>query len=371
MTPFPALRPLLVIALMLATHASTAWAQATAADPMAPREPLPAPAELKFIKPPEVTQHEVGIEEAVAIALANQPTIQTRIGAYVAAQQRVAQALAPLLPQLSGQWNAFNNKNSVQVTGPAGNTATVSVSTSTTATVTGSLLLFDFGKNWAATDAAKANSEFARENVELQKDRIALTVEQSYYGLLLAARLVAVNAQALDRADLNLRSAQGFFEVGTRPRFDVTRAEVDVANARVSLIRAQNAVSLARIALNTAMGIAVNAPTRVMDILAYEPFPLDRDSLVAEALRRRAEYRQAEYLVDSAEATLRPNIPICFPDIVSSGTYGFSRAEMNEIYSYGVQLTWSIFDGGNKIARYKEAKALVDAAKSNVRDTEL
>ena len=144
-----------------------------------------------------------------------------------------------------------------------------------------------------------------------------------------------------------------------------------MANARVSLIRAQNAVSLSRIALNTAMGIAINAPTRVVDILAYEPFPLDRDSLVAEALRRRAEYRQAKYQVDAAEATARQTFRNFFPDIVASGTYGGTRSEFAEIYSYGVQLNWSIFDGGNKVARYKEAKALLDSAKANVRDTEL
>jgi outer membrane protein TolC len=151
----------------------------------------------------------------------------------------------------------------------------------------------------------------------------------------------------------------------------VTRAEVDVANARVSLIRAQNAVSLSRISLNTVMGIAVNTPTRVMDILAYEPFPVDRDTLVAEALRRRAEYRQAKYQLDAAEAIVRQNFRNFFPDIVASGTYGAARADMNEIYSYGVQLNWSIFDGGNKIARYKEAKALLDSSRANVRDTEL
>jgi outer membrane protein TolC len=242
---------------------------------------------------------------------------------------------------------------------------------STTASVTASQLLFDFGKNWAATDAAKANSESAREDIEVQKDLIVLAVKQSYYNFLLASRLVVVNAQAVDRAELNLRSAQGFFEVGTRPRFDVTRAEVDVANARVSLIRAQNAVSLARIALNTGMGIAINSPTRIKDVLAYEPYPVDRDALVAEAMRRRAEYRQAKYRADAAEASVRQNFRNFFPDIVASGTYGAARADMNEIYSYGVQLNWSIFDGGNKIARYKEAKALLDSARARVRDTEL
>jgi outer membrane protein TolC len=285
----------------------------------------------------------------------------------------VAQALSPLLPQISSLWNAFQQKSVSQVTiASTGQKVTLdTIGLQTQATVTASQLLFDFGKNWAATDAAKATSESAREGVELQKDNIALAVKQSYYNLLLASRLVVVNAQALDRADLNLRSAKGFFEVGTRPRFDVTRAEVDVANSRVSVIRAQNAVSLSRIALNTAMGIAVNAPTRVVDTLAYEQFTVDRDSLVAEALRRRAEYRQAKYQVDAAEAILRQNFRNFFPDIVASGTYGGARADMNEIYSYGIQMNWSIFDGGNKVARYKEAKALLDASKSNVRDTEL
>jgi outer membrane protein len=373
MTVIARLRLLAVIALLLAALADPGAAQPTAADPMAPRDPLPVPASLKFITPPEIADRELGIEQAVAIALANQPTIQNRVSAYVAAQQRVAQALSPLLPQISGLWTAFQQKsvNQVTIASTGANITLNTINLQTQATVTASQLLFDFGKNWAATDAAKANSEFARESVELQRDLIALAVKQSYYNLLLSSRLVVVNAQALDRADLNLRSAKGFFEVGTRPRFDVTRAEVDVANARVSLIRAQNLVSLSRIALNTGMGIAINAPTRVVDILAYEPFMVDRDSLVAEALRRRAEYRQAKYQVDAAEAILRQNFRNFFPDVVASGTYGSARADMNEIYSYGVQLSWSIFDGGNKVARYKEAKALLDSTKANVRDTEL
>ena len=373
MTVIAPLRLLAVTALLLAVLADPGAAQPTAADPMTPRDPLPAPAGLRFITPPAIADRELGIEESVAIALANQPTIQNRVSAYVAAQQRVAQALSPLLPQVSGLWTAFQQKsvNQVTIASTGANVTLNTINLQTQATVTASQLLFDFGKNWAATDVAKANSEFARESVELQKDLIALAVKQSYYNLLLASRLVVVNAQAVDRADLNLRSAKGFFEVGTRPKFDVTRAEVDVANARVSLIRAQNLVSLSRIALNTGMGIAINAPIRIVDTLAYEPFMVDRDSLVAEALRRRAEYRQAKYQVDAAEATLRQNFRNFFPDVIASGTYGAARADMNEIYSYGLQLSWSIFDGGNKVARYKEAKALLDASKANVRDTEL
>jgi outer membrane protein TolC len=180
-----------------------------------------------------------------------------------------------------------------------------------------------------------------------------------------------VQAQALDRAELNLRSARGFYEVGTRPRFDVTRAEVDVANARVNLIRAQNAIAQARILLNTSMGIAIDSPTRIKDILAYEDITLDRDRLVTEALSRRPEYRQAKHRLEAADATVRQTFREFFPDVVGSGTVGAVRTDFNEVWSVGVSLSWSIFDGGNRFARYREAQANVEGAQARLRDQEL
>jgi outer membrane protein TolC len=346
---------------------------------MPPPAPLSAPPGLRpFPVPSQTVGRELTLEEAVQIGLDNAPKITAAHGDYLASRQRVYEVMSPLLPQISGQWNGFQNQV-VSVTSGALNpgaqflpqrTVTQQVLT-TTATVTGSQLLFDFGKTWAATDAAKSSAEGFRQTVELQRQTISVNVKTAYFTLLLAKRLVGVNIQALDRAELNLRSARGFFEVGTQPRFFVTRAEVDVANARVSLIQAQNASALSRVSLNTAMGIAVNSPTEVKDILAYEPYPVDRDALVADAFRRRPEYLAIKAQADAADATVRQRFRNFFPNILASGTYGSTRADMNEIYNYGVQLSWSIFDGGNMIAQYREAKASVDAIQARVRDTEL
>ena len=97
----------------------------------------------------------------------------------------------------------------------------------------------------------------------------------------------------MERAELNLRSAKGFFDVGTRPKSDVARAEVDVANARVDLIRARNALRQAIVALNIAMAIDVDAPTQSVDNLIYQPVTIDRQRLRADSLRQRPEYRQS------------------------------------------------------------------------------
>jgi len=309
--------------------------------------------------PSPVAGRVLSLQEAIAIALENQPTIQARVGDYAAARHRVGQAFSGLLPQLGGSWNAFRDQTaaaSLPSSTTGGPRTVYSWTTTTAAKMTLSQLLFDFGKTVAATDAAKSSAESSREDVEIERDATVLLVKESYFNTLFGKRLVVVNQEAVARAELNLRSAKGFFEVGTRPKFDVTRAELDLANAQVTLIQARNAVRLARVALNTAMGIPIGSPTEVQDILTYEAFPVDESRLLAEALQRRPEYRQIKVRVDAAEATVRENFRNFFPDVTGNAFYGATRADMNEIWELGVTLNWSIFDGGNKIAKYKEAR---------------
>ena len=103
MTPSHAQRILAGLALaMLVLLPGTVMAQPTPADPLAPRQPLPAPAEFRaFPVPQDIAARELALAEAVRIALDNAPVIIQRFGEYVAAQQRIDQAFSAMLPQLS------------------------------------------------------------------------------------------------------------------------------------------------------------------------------------------------------------------------------------------------------------------------------
>jgi outer membrane protein TolC len=234
-----------------------------------------------------------------------------------------------------------------------------------------SQLLFDFGKNLAATEAARKLAEVAVEDVELQRQLISLTVKEAYTNTLFSQRLIRVQEQAQERAELNLRSAKGFFEVGTRPKSDVARAEVDVANAKLDLIRAKNALRAAVVALNIAMAIDVDAPLQIVDNLVYQPLTLDRQQLRSDSLRQRPEYRQTKLRAAAAEALERKTFRDFFPDISGSGAYGAAQSQFNEAWSLGLSLNWSLFDGGGRIARYQEAKANLEGARARVKSTEL
>jgi outer membrane protein len=346
-----------------------------------PREYLTPPSGIRAFPTPEETKGKVlTMEDAVKISLDNQPLILARIGDYQAQLQNIAIALAPQLPQLSGQWNGFWNQVPSSVQSPAGQTAplsnirNVTVQNrflSTTATVTAQQLLWDFGKTLAATDAARAGAKSTAEDVEIQKQETVRLVKTAYYNLALSNRLVQVSQAQLDRALVNLRSAKGFFDVGTQPKSAVTRAEVDVANAQLSIIQAVNNVNIFRLTINQLMGIPINTPTEIQDNLAYEHVDFDAKSLLNEAFARRPEYRQIKARYDQAEFTVKQQFRNFFPNVVAQGTYGSALSNMNETYSYGLQLNWTIFDGGGKIALYKQAQAQRDAAQARVRDTEL
>ena len=315
------------------------------------------------------------LDECIAIALEAQPRIQATLADYAAARFRVNQSLAPLLPQLSGLVSASRSESTSVTTTSAGrNIDTIQsrqFGDTFLAQVQLSQLLFDFGKTLAATDASRKLAEVAVEDVELQRQLIALAVKEAYTNTLFSQRLIRVQEQAVERAELNLRSAKGFFDVGTRPKSDVARAEVDVANARVDLIRARNAYRSAIVALNIAMAIGVDSPTKIVDNLIYEAFTMDRLQLRGEALRQRPEYRQARLRAAAAEATERQTFRNFFPDISGSGTYGGTQPQLNEAWTLGLTLSWSIFDGGSRIARYQEAKANVEGARARVKSTEL
>src|SRR5881296_2045397 len=315
------------------------------------------------------------LEECIAIALEAQPKIQATLADYAAARYRVNQALSPLLPQLTGVVSTTKSNVPTITTSPAGlnvpTTQTRNFGDTLLAQVQLSQLLFDFGKNLAATDAARKFAEVAVEDVELQRQLISLTVKEAYTNTLFSQRLIRVQEQAVERAELNLRSAKGFFDVGTRPKSDVARAEVDVANARVDLIRARNALRTAIVALNIAMAINVDTPTQIVDNLVYEPLTLDRQQLRSDSLRQRPEYRQAKLRAAAAEATERQTFRNFFPDVTGTGAYGGAQTPLNESWSATLSLNWSLFDGGSRIARYQEAKANLEGARARVRSTEL
>jgi outer membrane protein TolC len=329
------------------------------------------------------------VDEVVEIALATQPEIEARFRDYAAARHRVSQALAPLLPQVTARAGASRSLQTTSVTERSVSTirefdtrtsgpVVESVATSRTsfadtliAQVSLAQLLFDFGKTLAATEAARKLAAVAQEDVEVQRQLVVLAAREAANNLIFSRRLIAVRRRALERAETYVRVSRRAADAGIRAEADVARAELDLATFGVDMVRATSAEDAARAALNTAMGIRVTVPTQVRDELDDRPVSLDRDRLFGDALRQRPEHRQALLRVEAALALHRQATRSFFPDVSGSYAYGAATSKLDENWTAGLTLSWSLFDGGGRIARLQETEANVEAARARVRASAL
>jgi outer membrane protein len=364
----------LALALGLTVHAP-AWGQTPAP---APRSGAASPAAPQPGGPTPLRPLRVTLPEATAFALRQQPTIRAAQGSLSAAQARVPQARSNYYPR-------FDLQTGVQ-TGEfvSSTTDRRTSSDSTFINIQGRQLLYDFGKTAALVNEAQAGSRVAAGELERVRDLVVQNVRQTYFGVLQARRLVAVADAALARSELNLRSARGFFDVGTKPKSDVTRAEVEVANARVGVIRARNLVRFSETSFANALGLDATVPIEIDDTLTYEPVSIDPVQVAVEALGNRPELRQAQARLDASRAQLAGARARYLPDLTVSGNAGYTSDDavfatdglgtsvaFSEQWSITGQLTWNLFEGFFTQHRVKETQALIETARANYESIEL
>src|SRR3989475_1690201 len=155
----------------------------------APAQAAPPPATERA----PIAGRTLTLDECIAIALEAQPRIQATLSDYAAARYRVNQALSPLLPQLSGLVSATRSQSNLTVTSQTtGQTLQIpssrQLSDTFLAQVLLSQLLFDFGKNLAATEAARKLAEVAVEDVGVPRPPISLAGQEAYTNNLFARR---------------------------------------------------------------------------------------------------------------------------------------------------------------------------------------
>jgi len=174
--------------------------------------------------------------------------------------------------------------------------------------------------------------------------------------------------QAQERAELNLRSAKGFFEVGTA-RSRTRASQVDVANAKLDPIRAKNALRSAIVALNTAMAITVDTWTQIVDTSSTSP-----SRWTPAAPRRFARQRPSTRpkLGAAGRRAKRSEKPFATSCLTSRARGIWRTQRTQRDWSVGVFLELVLssteVDGSRGIRR---PKAVLEGARANVKSTEL
>ena len=219
--------------------------------------------------------------------------------------------------------------------------------------------IFDFGKVRSQVNTAEFNLKAARSDTETALQTMVVNVQQAYYSLQQAQRLLLVSEEALAQFQKHLELAKGRFKAGVAPKIDVTTAEVDLSNARLNLITAKNNISLARVTLNNAMGILTADLYRVEEPVAFEQYVITQDEALERAMRARPELISQRALEQAAESAIKSARADFFPTVTGAAGYTYNGQEFPLVWNWNVlgSLNIPIFSGFLTKQQVAEARA--------------
>jgi outer membrane protein len=312
------------------------------------------------IKPGET----LDLSRCIAIALKNHPAIISAVGGLKAGQSRVSQARSGYYPQadLSGGYSRIHPSGASGNLG-AGKSSYDEYQSSFNLNQT----LFDFGKTSAQVDVNSLGADAARADLANTQSQIVLGVKQAYYGMLQSIQSREVYAEAVAQFRQHLDQARKFYEVGTKPKIDVTNAEVDLSQARLNLLKADNALRIARITLNNAMGVPDSPGYEVKDGAGYEDFPVDLATALKRGYGARGDLASATAKREAAERSIDLARTGYYPVLSGNAGYGWTGQDfpLNKQWTVGTTLNFPLFSGFLTRAQVEEARANLDVAKAN------
>ena len=165
--------------------------------------------------------------------------------------------------------------------------------------------------------------------------------------------------------------AKAFYQAGTKPKVDVTIAEVNLSNSKLTLIQAENAVDIAMAKLNNTMGLPYSNKYKVSENLRYEPCDITLDCAIKMAKESRPEFQLADVKVEEARQNVKLVKKSYFPQLTLEGQYqiGGKSPTSNYGYNFGGYLNFPTINGMLIKNEIKEAQALHSKEIANANDT--
>ena len=285
------------------------------------------------------------------------------------AAERVGEARGRLFPTISsqGRYNWYTDEQTTGVQLPpaalanlGGIPPTVVVREQDFGTVNGtaSVPIDLFGELTKGLTSAQAGyrAEQARRYATLLGEQVAAV--RSYFGVLETERLREVARQTLAAQRQQVANAQSGVNAGRLTRNELLVAEVAVAATEQRLRLLDLEVARMRWTLNQIIGRPVDAPTRLVDVVARPVLPSAGDALrdaYANNPVLLALVEEQQRLEDASSALSRSRLP----QVQGGGTIDYSSAEIIQPQRVGgafVGFSWNFDTGGRKEAQVAQAR---------------
>jgi outer membrane protein TolC len=201
-------------------------------------------------------------------------------------------------------------------------------------------------------------------------------VKITYFDILRAQRILTAASQSVEMLSAHRDVAENYFKVGMIPKNDLLHAEVELANGKQILVKAQNAVDLTKARFNTVLKRKIFAPVEIVDILNYQPLKQSFEECLNIAQESRLELKISSLKAAQAGKFVRVAQSDYLPSLSLVGNYtrygdnpSVSGSDYQNAESWYVMAVanWNFWEWGKTKFRVDASKArenqAIDSAK--------
>jgi len=313
---------------------------------------------------------KLNLKEAEAMALGNHPLLQAANYDAQAASQITREAKSAYYPTANGSvTGAAALSNSRIAAGYLNNPLILNRESNG---VEVQQLITDFGRTSNLVGSARLGARAATAGAQQTAQDVLLAVNRAYYDVLRAEAVLKVAEETVKARQILAEQVTTLEKNKLKSMLDVSFAEVNLAQARLLLVQAENNEQASYADLATALGLANPQPFD----LAEEPMPPaplpDPTDLIVQALQDRPDLSSARFSHEAAVRYARAERDLWMPTISATGAAGLTPAyqvPLSDRYAAaGINVNIPIFNGFLYSARHQEANLRAKAADQAMRD---
>lgn len=364
----------------------TAPAQPPGAHPSAPASQSSAqstPSASQLPTAPQVMPNTSGagtltIKQAEQLALKNNPQISAARLTALASQQVSRETRSALWPTAVADFTGVDSNDRRIAAGGLSNSI-IFERVAIGATV--SQLITDFGRTQNLISSASLDAKAQSENAVATEEQIRLATDQAFYNALQAHSVTKVAEQTVAARQTVADQIQALFNSKLKSQLDLSFANVNLAQAKLLLLDAQNNENASYAALAAVLGFATLQNFEITDdtTLLAAPSPNVAD-LISQAFGNRPELLALNYEYESARKFQTAQRDLLFPSVRALGAIGDvpagnpnlalpnNSAFGNWYGAVGANIEIPIFNGFLYTARAREAELRAQATSERLRD---
>ena len=311
------------------------------------------------------------LKQAEALTIRNNPQITGARLQALAAQQVVREARSSYWPTADANLTAVDSHNNSRIT--AGGLNNPIIFERAAGGVTVSQQITDFGHTSNLVASASFSAKAQDQNALATRQQVVLAVDQAFFNVLQAQAVLRVAEQTVNNRQVVVDLVEALTKSALKSELDLSFAQVNLAQAKLLMLDAQNNEKSAQASLAALLGYVVPQEFDPVDESgALSPPSGNLDELIQEAVNSRPELQAISYQYQSAEKLKTAERDAMFPTISALAAVGGAPVRDDRLTPWygaaGVNLQIPIFNGFLYSARAKEADLRAQADQQRLID---